>query len=122
MFFFKKKDSKVEKKYKWEPLATDARTILKLIEQCDDEAPGIDLIIKYNNIIYKIGISSDYERKRGFFDKVYYINDREYKMYQEFKRATDIENTPFEELLETIHIIADELLGDPRSYTLLADK
>ena len=122
MFFFNKKEKKADKKYKWQPVVSDAQTILKLIEQCDDEAPGIDLIIKYNDIIYKIGISSDYSRRRGFFDKVYYINDKEYKIYQELKRATDIDYTPFELLPGTIYIIADELFGNPRSYTLLADK
>ena len=122
MFFLKKKDNKADKKYKWQPVVSDAQTILKLIKQCDDEAPGIDLIIKFNDIIYKIGISSDYTRGRGFFDKVYYINDKEYRIYQEFIRATDIDNTPFELLQGTIYVIADELFGNPRGYTLLAEK
>ena len=122
MFFFHKKDNIADKKYKWQPVVSDAQTILRLIEESVTiDAPICRLIIKCNDIIFKIGITSAYHNKKGFYNTVYFINDKEYEKYQEFKRSTDIENTPFEELLEPIYIIADEDLGNPRGYTLLAD-
>ena len=114
MFFFNRKSNKADKKYKWQPVVSNAQTVLRLFE----DLFAIDvtlcrLIVKCNDIVYKVGIIGDDE---------YYINDKKYESYEEFKRATDIENTPFEELLENIYIIADKDYGDPREYPLLRDK
>ena len=51
--------------------------ILTLMQNLlDINAPGLNLKISYNDKIYRLGMASDYDRRKGvFFDTVFFVSD-----------------------------------------------
>ncbi|MDO4564627.1 MAG: hypothetical protein Q4C04_03305 [Clostridia bacterium] len=49
----------------------------------------VDITIKVNGTVIRMGARSDYSNEEGFFDKCYYIEQSEYESYEEFQRITD---------------------------------
>ncbi len=74
-----------DKKKKTKPIKSKMysfENLIKIIEREDI----IDIEIMSRVGVVKIGASSDYDQSKDkFFDKLYYINDKEYNTIEEFK-------------------------------------
>ena len=68
-----------EKTYRWKPLRCMPSDIVDLMRECERiEAPIVGLEVELDGVRQHVGMSSDYERDRGFFDTVWYVDDDEY--------------------------------------------
>jgi len=105
----------LKKKKGWEPLKCNTSTIIELMKQCEDSGM-LEIIFSYNEKIFNVGISSDYDNGR-FFDTTYYIDDQQYLTLTEFCEKSTINGQLFINI-DYIYILeADE--GNPRNLTLL---
>lgn len=104
------------KKYRWKPIVCGMGTILQILKQ-GGNLPA-ELVIVYHEEIYKIGIASDYNKKLGkFFDTVFYINDKEYKSWEQFETFAEIGGVRITEIYDPVEVVeADE--GDPANLTI----
>ena len=67
-----------EKTYRWKPLRCMPGDIVDLMRECERiEAPVMNLEVELDGVRQRVGMSSDYERGRGFFDTVWYVDDDE---------------------------------------------
>lgn len=68
---------------KWPPVVCDMSCILKLLRDTWPDG-GTVLFVRHDNIVYRIGVVSDYNKRQGFFDQAYVIEDRQFDTEQEF--------------------------------------
>lgn len=109
------------KKKKWEPLRCRPGAVIQVMEECVRiDAPIMELVLEYENTTHKVGISSDYERGRGFFDLEYYFDDQIYFSMKEWKEKAHINGRKFGEL-DAVWVLENEEGRDPRSIPLLAE-
>ena len=65
-----------EKTYRWKPLRCMPGDIVDLMRECERiDAPIVSLEVELDGVRQRVGMSSDYERDRGFFDTVWYVDD-----------------------------------------------
>ena len=95
----------------------------------DINAPVLNLKISYNNKIYRIGIASDYDRRKNiFFDTVFFVGD-DCKLpwengwtcntFDEFKRSAKLSEILLVDIKDEITILEDEDCGCPSNVTQL---
>lgn len=103
------------------PLVCTPQDVFAYIEECIAiNAPIGRLVIEHNGARHRIGVTADYDSKKGFFDIAYYLDDYLYTDYAEFKIIT-LDGSYFCDL-ERITVIEDEDCGDPRANTILAGR
>ncbi|MCL2592123.1 MAG: hypothetical protein FWD82_02040 [Defluviitaleaceae bacterium] len=104
--------------------------IFELIQSLlDIDAPVLNLKISYNDNIYRIGIASDYnKRKNVFFDTVFFVSDDckrpwesglNYDTFDELKRSAKLSGMLLADIKDEITILEDEDCGCPSNVTQL---
>lgn len=97
--------------------------IVDLMRECERiEAPVMNLEVELDGVRQRVGMSSDYERDRGFFDTVWYVDDDEYPSLDAFLADATLGGRRFSDIDEPVLVIRDLELGDPRSSVLLAQR
>ena len=112
-----------EKTYRWKPLCCMPGGIVDLMRECERiEAPVVNLEVELDGMRQRVGMTSDYERGRGFFDTVWYVDDDEYPSLDAFLADATLGGRRFSDIDEPVLVIRDLELGDPRSSVLLAQR
>ena len=114
---------KGEKTYRWKPLRCMPGDIVDLMRECERiEAPIVSLEVEYDGMRQLVGMSSDFERGRGFFDTVWYVDDDEYPSLDAFLADATLGGRRFSDISEPVQVIRDLEIGDPRGNVLLAQR
>ena len=112
-----------EKTYRWKPLRCMPGDIVDLMRECEHiDAPIVDLEVELDGVRQRVGMTSDYERDRGFFDTVWYVDDDEYPSLDAFLANATLGGRRFSDIAEPVLVIRDLELGDPRGNVLLAQR
>ena len=112
-----------EKTYRWKPLRCMPGDIVDLMRECERiDAPIVGLEVELDDVRQRVGMSSDYERDRGFFDTVWYVDDDEFPSLDAFLADATLGGRRFSDIDEPVLVIRDLELGDPRSSVLLAQR
>ena len=95
----------------------------------DIDAPVLNLKISYNDKIYRIGIASDYDRRKNvFFDTVFFVGDDckrpwenslNFNTLDEFKISAKLSEILLSDIKDEITILEDEDAGCPDNVTQL---
>ena len=110
-----------EKTYRWKPLRCMPGDIVDLMRECERiEAPVVSLEVEYDGMRQHVGMTSDFERGRGFFDTVWYVDDDEYPSLDAFLADATLSGRRFSDISEPVQVIRDLEIGDPRGNVLLA--
>lgn len=114
---------KGEKTYRWKPLRCMPGDIVDLMRECERiEAPIVSLEVEYDGMRQFVGMSSDFERGRGFFDTVWYVDDDEYPSLDAFLANATLGGRRFSDISEPVQVIRDLEIGDPHGNVLLAQR
>ena len=114
---------KGEKTYRWKPLRCTPGDIVDLMRECERiEAPVVSLEVEYDGVRQRVGMASDFEHGRGFFDTVWYVDDDEYPSLDAFLANATLGGRRFSDISEPVQVIRDLELGDPRGNVLLAQR
>lgn len=112
-----------EKTYRWKPLRCMPGDIVDLMRECERiEAPIVSLEVEYDGMRQHVGMTSDFERGRGFFDTVWYVDDDEYPSLDAFLADATLSGRRFSDISEPVQVIRDLEIGDPRGNVLLAQR
>ena len=112
---------KGEKTYRWKPLRCMPGDIVDLMRECERiEAPIVSLEVEYDGARQRVGMASDFEHGRGFFDTVWYVDDDEYPSLDAFLADATLSGRRFSDISEPVQVIRDLEIGDPRGNVLLA--
>lgn len=112
-----------EKTYRWKPLRCMPGDIVDLMRECERiDAPIVGLEVELDGVRQRVGMASDYERDRGFFDTVWYVDDNEYPSLDAFLANATLGGRRFSNIAEPVLVIRDLELGDPRGNVLLAQR
>jgi len=113
MFFGNKKNKK--------RVICNASVILSAMEETIRlEEFIISLIILYKDEKHKVGISSDYNQQRGFFDQLFYLDEQEFDTLNKFKLEAILNDKLFVNINDGIEVLkADD--GAPANFTIFAD-
>lgn len=102
---------------KYQPLLCRPNDLLDLFQQgLDMDAPVVNLVVEYAGMPHKLGMTSDYNRRRGFFDTVYYFDSQTFPTMEELTAQVPIFR------MSTVLVLKDEDVGDPRGNVLLAGR
>ena len=95
----------------------------------DIDAPVLNLKISYHDKIYRLGIASDYDRRKNvFFDTVFFLSEDckrpwesglSYNTLDEFKRSAKLSGIFLADIKDEIRILEDEDIGCPSNITML---
>lgn len=103
----------------WEPLLCRPDDIIGLFKEClDIDAPIAEFIIEYKKQKHHIGMTADYSRQKGFFDIEFYLDEQHFLTLEDFCVGSMIDGVRFLDV-DTIKILEDIELGDPRNNTFL---
>lgn len=112
-----------KKRYRWKPLLCHTGDVIDLMRELERiDAPTLDLDFEYQGEMYQCGMSSDYEEERGFFDTLWYLDGQEFTSLDAFLDGAMIDGVRFSELDAPIALLKEWETGDPRGYTLLAER
>ena len=112
-----------EKTYRWKPLRCMPGDIVDLMRECERiDAPIVGLEVELDGVHQRVGMTSDYERDRGFFDTVWYVDDNEYPSLDAFLANATLGGRRFSDIAEPVLVIRDLEIGDPRGNVLLAQR
>lgn len=108
---------------KWEPLVCRPADIIDLFRQ--DVAAGApleDLTVEINGTLHHVGISSQYDGRRGYYDTYFFFDDQCFRTLDGFAEKCAVDGGLFA-ALETVKIIRENLdSGDPRNSVLLSQR
>ena len=108
---------------KWEPLVCRPADIIDLFRQ--DVAAGApleDFTVEINGALHHVGISSQYDRSRGYYDTYFFFDDQCFRTLEGFTEKCAVDGGFFA-ALETVKIIRENLdSGDPRNSVLLSQR
>ena len=108
---------------RWKPLRCMPGDIVDLMRECERiEAPIVSLEVECDGARQRVGMTSDFERGRGFFDTVWYVDDDEYPSLDAFLADATLGGRRFSDISEPVQVIRDLELGDPRGNVLLAQR
>lgn len=96
--------------------------IVDLMRECERiETPMVSLEVEYDGMRQHVGMTSDFERGRGFFDTVWHVDD-EYPSLDAFLADATLGRRRFSDISEPVLVIRDLEIGDPRGNILLAQR
>ena len=108
---------------KWEPLVCRPADIIDLFRQ--DVAMGApleDLTVEINGIPHRVGVSSQYDGSRGYYDTYFFFDDQCFRTLEGFTEKCAVDGGLFA-ALETVKILRENLdSGDPRNSVLLSQR
>lgn len=112
-----------KKTYRWKPLRCMPDDIVDLMRECERiDAPVVSLEVECDGVRQRVGMASDYERDRGFFDTVWYVDDDEYPSLDAFLADATLGGRRFSDISEPLLVVRDLELGDLRGNVLLAQR
>lgn len=108
---------------KWEPLVCRPADIIDLFKQdIATDAPLEDLTVEIDGNPHHVGISSDYDRRKGFFDTYFFLDDQCFRTLEGFAAKASVDGALFSEM-ETVTVLRENLYsGDPRNSVLLSQR
>ena len=108
---------------KWEPLICRPADIIDLFRQdVAIGAPLEDLTVEINGKPHHVGISSQYEGGRGYYDTYFFFDDQCFRTLEGFIGKCTVDGELFAEL-DTVKILRENLgSGDPRNSVLLSQR
>jgi hypothetical protein len=93
------------------------------------DAPVLNLKIQYKDEIYRLGIASDFDQKKGgFFDTVFFVagdvkkpwdNGLNYRTLDDFWQAARLGDVFMADIKDDITILEEEDVGCPSNITML---
>lgn len=108
---------------KWEPLVCRPADIIDLFRQ--DVAAGApleDLTVEIHGKLHHVGISSQYDTGRGYYDTYFFFDDQCFRTLDGFVQKCSVDGGLFAEL-DTVKILRENLdSGDPRNSVLLSQR
>lgn len=111
------------RKPKWQPLVCRPADIIDLFKQdIAAGAPLEDLTVEINGKPHHVGISSEFDMKKGFSETYFFFDDQCFRTLEGFSGKCAVDGGLFSEL-ETIKILRENLdSGDPRNSVLLSQR
>lgn len=108
---------------KWDPLVCRPVDIIDLFRQdIATGAPLEDLTVEINGKPHHVGVSSQYDRSRGYHDTYFFFDDQCFRTLEGFIEKCTVDGGLFS-ALETVTIICENLdSGDPRNSVLLSQR
>lgn len=108
---------------KWEPLVCRPADIIDLFKQdIATDAPLEDLTVEIDGNPHHVGISSDYDHRKGFFDTYFFLDDQCFRTLEGFAAKASVDGALFSEM-ETVTVLRENLYsGDPRNSVLLSQR
>jgi len=98
--FFKKKDKSKKR------VVCPIPVIMGLIqESVDIDAGSCEFVILFDGREHKVGFSSDYNRKQGFFDPLFYFDGQEFDDFIIFKSEATLNGQIFSQRTDDVEII-----------------
>lgn len=112
-----------KRKTKWEPLMCRPADIIDLFKQdIATDALLEDLTVEIDGKPHHVGISSDYDRRKGFFDTYFFLDDQCFRTLEGFAAKASVDGALFSEM-ETVTVLRENLYsGDPRNSVLLSQR
>lgn len=60
--------------------------IIRIMQETIDIDAGMsEFIIQFEGEEHKVGFTSDYDRRQGFFDPLFYLDEQEFDTFEKFK-------------------------------------
>ena len=108
---------------KWEPLVCRPADIIDLFRQdVATGAPLEDLTVEINGKPHHVGISSQYDGGRGYYDTYFFFDDQCFRTLDGFAEKCTVDGGLFA-ALDTLKILRENLdSGDPRNSVLLSQR
>ena len=97
---FKKRD-KTKKR-----VVCPINVIIKLIQETIDiDAGSCEFVIKLEGKEHSVGFTSDYNRKQGFFDPQFYLDEQEFNTFENFVSQAVLNGQIFAQRADNVEII-----------------
>ena len=102
--FFKKRE-KIKKR-----VICPIPVILEIIQETIDIDAGLaQFIICLDGKRHRVGLISDYDSSRGFFDPLFYLDNQEFNTFEHFKAEAVLDGELFAQKTNCVEVIdADE--------------
>ena len=115
--FFKKRE-KVKKR-----VVCPISVIVEIIQETIDIDAGMsEFVFLFEGKEHKVGFTSDYSKKRGFFDPLFYFNKQEFDTFEKFMTQAVLGGRLFAQRTDDIEVIdADNGHAKFPWYTKLED-
>jgi len=98
--FFKKRD-KTKKR-----VVCPISVIIGLIQETIDiDAGSCEFVILFEGNEHNVGFTSDYDRKQGFFDPLFYLDEQEFTTFEEFRSQAVLNGQVFAQRTDNVEII-----------------
>lgn len=100
--FFKKRD-KVKKR-----VVCPIPVIVELIQKLYDDNCGMcefDMRLENSNSIYKVGFTSDFDRKRGFFDPIFFLDEQKFTAIEDFMAQARLNGEIFSQMADVVEVV-----------------
>lgn len=111
---------KKKKGDRWPALLCTAGDLIAVIQ--DDVsigAPINEFIFRVQDEVHTVGVSADYDGRRGFFDLLFYLDKQEYPTMEEFLEKASLQGRRFAQL-GVVSVLEDKYCGNPRGNPRLA--
>lgn len=97
--------------------------IIKIMQETIDIDAGMsEFIIQFEGKEHKVGFTSDYNRRQGFFDPLFYLDEQEFDSFEKFKAQAVLSGGLFAHRTNDVEIIeADKGATKFPWYTVLED-
>ena len=80
--------------------------ILKMIQDMVDSGTGMcELVILFENEKHEVGVSSDYEDSRGFFDSIFFLDEQKFDTFEKFKSGAVLRGRLFSHRTDEVEVI-----------------
>ena len=91
-------------------------------ESIEIDAGSSEFVILFEGKEHTVGFTSDYNRKQGFFDPLFYLDEQEFSTYEEFQSQAILEGQIFTQRTDNVEIIeADKGATKLPWYTALKE-
>ena len=98
--FFKKRD-KAKKR-----VVCPIPVILQIMQDAvegDEGSAQFDILL--NGKKYKVGFTSDFNRRQGFFDPEFYLNEQKFNTFEDFKAKAVLDGNLFAQMTDEVEVI-----------------
>lgn len=109
---------------KWEPLLCRPADIIDLFRQdIASGAPLEDLTVEIDGKPHHVGISSQYDISRGYYDTYFFFDDQCFRTLEGFSEKCSVQDGRLFTELDAVKILRENLdSGDPRNSVLLSQR
>ena len=80
--------------------------ILEIMQETIDIDAGLaEFVICIDGNKHRVGLTSDYEWNRGFFDPIFYLDDQEFNTFEHFKAEAVLDGELFAEKTDYVEVV-----------------